>query len=277
MFRSSGRCSPATRRRPAARTRRSPPTRPGLTCSAARRRLTANRQPSRSDQGRQDAPGGHGRPARRATPTPTAGTTTPSAVEFHGSDLTSGDRLLHRDHVRRPRQRRRRSVQGTCIDNAGNVSAPLQLRAQVRRDRANRDRGADRSAAGPRRLVHRSRAARRRGDRRDLRPRGMPDRHLRRPDSASVSVIGTCRDDAGNAASRTFALSFDATPPHSHEAVGVGRRSPGHAALGCQRRRRSGRDRALARTRRSAHECRVPRRGRRIRRQPGRQWQPLRV
>ena len=33
------------------------------------------------------------------------------------------------------------------------------------------------------------------------------------PDSASVSVIGTCRDVAGNAASRTFALSFDATPP----------------------------------------------------------------
>ena len=52
--------------------------------------------------------------------------------------------------------------------------------AQVRRDRADRDRGAYRSPAGPRRLVHRSGAARRRGDRRHLRRRGMPDRHLRR-------------------------------------------------------------------------------------------------
>jgi hypothetical protein len=33
------------------------------------------------------------------------------------------------------------------------------------------------------------------------------------PDSGSASVVGSCRDKAGNSASATFALKYDATPP----------------------------------------------------------------
>jgi hypothetical protein len=33
------------------------------------------------------------------------------------------------------------------------------------------------------------------------------------PDSASAAIVGTCADNAGNSSSRTFGLSFDATPP----------------------------------------------------------------
>ena len=35
----------------------------------------------------------------------------------------------------------------------------------------------------------------------------------RGPDGAGVSVTGTCRDRAGNAASRSFGINYDATPP----------------------------------------------------------------
>lgn len=33
------------------------------------------------------------------------------------------------------------------------------------------------------------------------------------PDSGSASITGTCRDKAGNSASRAFSLAYDATPP----------------------------------------------------------------
>ena len=36
------------------------------------------------------------------------------------------------------------------------------------------------------------------------------------PDSASAAVTGTCRDKAGNAATASFALHYDATPPDGH-------------------------------------------------------------
>ena len=97
------------------------------------------------------------------------------------------------------------------------------------------------------------------------------------PDSASVSVIGTCRDEAGNAASRTFPLSFDATPPLLTKLSASGGDRRVMLRWNATRRRGCGRDPALARTRRRAHERRVPRCRRRIRRQPGRQRQPIRV
>ena len=104
-------------------------------------------------------------------------------------------------------------MQGTCADNAGNVSAPFGYGLKYDETAptvtaARTDRPPDHGAwfTAPVRLAVEATDA----------TSGLaecPTVTYGGPDSASVSVIGTCRDRAGNAASRTFALSFDATPP----------------------------------------------------------------
>ena len=186
-------------------------------------------------------------------------------VEFLGNDLTSGVASCTATTYGGPDDASA-SVQGTCVDRAGNESAPRSY-GPIKYDEtapivtaARTDRPPDHGTwfTAPVRLAVEATDA----------TSGLaecPAVTYGGPDSASVSVIGTCRDHAGNAASRTFALSFDATPPLSDEAGRGGRRSSRHPALECNRRCRCGRDPAFPRDRRSAHERRVPRCGGRIR------------
>jgi hypothetical protein len=133
-------------------------------------------------------------------------------VEFSGSDLTSGIASCTNTAYGGP-DSSAANVPGTCFDRAGNESATagygLKYDATAPTVTAARtERPPDHGAwfTAPVRLAVEATDA----------TSGLaecPTVTYGGPDSASVSVIGTCRDVAGNAASRTFGLSFDATPP----------------------------------------------------------------
>jgi len=133
-------------------------------------------------------------------------------IVFSGSDLTSGIASCTSTTYGGP-DTSTANVQGKCVDRAGNESAALGY--GVRYDEtpptvtaARTDRPPDHGAwfTAPVRLAVEATDA----------TSGLaecPTLTYGGPDSGAVSVIGTCRDRAGNVASRTFALSFDATPP----------------------------------------------------------------
>jgi hypothetical protein len=133
-------------------------------------------------------------------------------VEFSGSDLTSRIASCTATTYGGP-DSTAANVQGTCTDKAGNVSAPFGYGLKYDETAptvtaARTDRPPDHGAwfTAPVRLAVDATDA----------TSGLaecPTVTYGGPDSAAVSVTGTCRDHAGNAASRTFALSFDATPP----------------------------------------------------------------
>ena len=133
-------------------------------------------------------------------------------VDFLGTDLTSGLSSCTKTTYGGP-DTATASVQGTCIDRAGNISDPLGYGLKYDETAptvtaARTDRPPDHAGwfTAPVRLAVEAIDA----------TSGLaecPTVTYGGPDSAAVSVTGTCRDHAGNAASRTFALSFDATPP----------------------------------------------------------------
>jgi hypothetical protein len=133
-------------------------------------------------------------------------------VEFEGDDLTSGLASCTATTYGGPDSAAAR-VDGTCTDEAGNRSAPFGYGLNFDETApivtaARTDRPPDHGTwfTAPVRLAVEATDA----------TSGLaecPTVTYGGPDSASVSLIGTCRDNAGNAASRTFALSFDATPP----------------------------------------------------------------
>ena len=153
---------------------------------------------------------GDGQPARAAD---AAGWYNhPVAVVFSGTDQLSGIDTCSTPPYSGP-DSAMAAVVGTCIDKAGNAGAmrPRSLKydetppivTAVRTDRPP-DHGAWFNA--PVRLALEATDA----------TSGVaecPPVTYGGPDSASVSLTGTCRDVAGNAAGRTFPLSFDATPP----------------------------------------------------------------
>ena len=102
------------------------------------------------------------------------------AVAFAGSDLTSGVEACTATTYGGP-DSASASVPGTCIDRAGNLSAPLGYGLKYDETAPTVTAVADRAAAGPRRVVHRSRAGRARGDGRDLESGRVPDGHIWRP------------------------------------------------------------------------------------------------
>ena len=134
------------------------------------------------------------------------------AVAFAGSDLTSGIETCTATTYGGP-DTATGSIEGSCVDKAGNVSAPLgyglkydETAPAVTAARTDRPPDNGRWFTAPVRLAVEATDA----------TSGLadcPSVTYDGPDSATVSVTGTCRDRAGNAASRAFPLSFDATPP----------------------------------------------------------------
>jgi len=134
------------------------------------------------------------------------------ALAFAGSDLTSGIETCTATTYGGP-DSAAATVEGSCIDRAGNVSAPLgyglkydETAPSVTAARPERPPDHGSWFTAPVRLNVEATDA----------TSGLaacPNVTYDGPDSPTVSVIGTCRDRAGNAASRAFPLSFDATPP----------------------------------------------------------------
>ena len=133
-------------------------------------------------------------------------------VTFAGSDLTSGIEACTATTYGGP-DSATANVQGTCIDRAGNVSAPLGY--GLRYDEAApavTDARPERPANGNGWF---NRAVRFDIEGSDTTSgiAGCTPVTYGGPDSAAASVTGTCQDLAGNSASRPFALKYDAAPP----------------------------------------------------------------
>jgi hypothetical protein len=133
-------------------------------------------------------------------------------VKFDGEDVTSGKGACTATTYGGP-DSASATVEGRCFDKAGNVSKPLYYDLKYDETApavtaARTDRPPDYAGwyTAPVRLAVEATDA----------TSGLaecPTVTYGGPDSATVSVIGTCRDQAGNVASRTFPLSFDATAP----------------------------------------------------------------
>jgi hypothetical protein len=134
------------------------------------------------------------------------------AVAFAGSDLTSGIETCTATTYGGP-DSAAATVEGSCIDRAGNVSAPLGYGLKYD------ETAPSVTAARPERPANAggwfNRAVRFDIEGGDA-TSGIADCApvtYGGPDSAAASVTGTCRDRAGNAASRAFPLKYDATAP----------------------------------------------------------------
>ena len=104
------------------------------------------------------------------------------------------------------------SAGGTCTDNAGNVSAPKTLSFQYDATAPNVSPAPARSADANGWYNHAVSVAFQGSDA----VSGVDtctSAAYSGPDDGSASVGGTCRDKAGNTASASFALRYDATPP----------------------------------------------------------------
>ena len=133
-------------------------------------------------------------------------------VEFAGSDLTSGVAACTATTYAGP-DTATANVQGTCIDNAGNVSDPLgyglkydETAPAVTAARPERQPNADgwfnRAVSFD---VEGNDATSGIADCAPVTYGG--------PDSATASIAAACQDQAGNVANRSFAVKYDSTPP----------------------------------------------------------------
>jgi hypothetical protein len=135
----------------------------------------------------------------------------PLAVAFAGSDQTSGVTACTEASYAGP-DSATASVPGTCTDRAGNTSAPLSFGLKYD------ESGPSVTAASPARqadangwynhsigFVFAATDA-------TSGVAGCAPATYDGPDSGAASVTGQCRDRAGNASSRPFALRYDGTP-----------------------------------------------------------------
>jgi hypothetical protein len=138
-------------------------------------------------------------------------------ISFAGSDLTSGVRSCTSTSYGGP-DSAAAAVQGTCTDNAGNVSSPFGY--GLRYD----DTAPVITAVSPERSPNAhgwfNRAVRFDVEAGDATSgvADCPSVAYAGPDSATASITGRCQDRAGNAASRAFALKYDATAPSATRA-----------------------------------------------------------
>jgi hypothetical protein len=133
-------------------------------------------------------------------------------VAFHGSDLTSGVDSCTATTYSGP-DTASATLEGTCMDRAGNVSAPFGYGLKYDETApsvtgATPERPPDHAGwyTAPVRFALQATDG----------TSGLADCPAvtyRGPDSAAASLAGVCRDRAGNVASRAFELSFDATSP----------------------------------------------------------------
>jgi hypothetical protein len=138
-------------------------------------------------------------------------------VSFAGSDLTSGIDSCTSTTYGGP-DTSAASVAGTCVDKAGNVSAPLGYGLKY-------DATAPAvAAAQPERAANENgwfnRAVRFDVQGTDATSgiADCPPVTYSGPDSATAAFMATCRDRAGNSAARSFALKYDATAPSATSA-----------------------------------------------------------
>jgi hypothetical protein len=136
----------------------------------------------------------------------------PVAIAFSGSDQTSGVAACTATTYGGP-DSGAASLAGTCTDNAGNTSAPLGYGLKYDATApviggATPDHPANASGWFNRPVGFNIQASDPTSGVADCSPMSYGG-----PDSASVSLSGSCRDRAGNSSSRTFGIKYDATPP----------------------------------------------------------------
>jgi hypothetical protein len=135
----------------------------------------------------------------------------PVGVAVSGTDATSGIASCSSVTYSGP-DSASASVSGTCTDNAGNVSAPKALSFQYDATPPSVSAAPARAADANGWYNHAVDVGFQATD-----PASGVDSctsgSYSGPDSGSASVAGTCRDKAGNTASASFGLRFDATPP----------------------------------------------------------------
>jgi hypothetical protein len=136
----------------------------------------------------------------------------PVAVEFDGSDLTSGIASCTATTYGGP-DSGAASLDGTCVDRAGNVSAPFGY--GLRYDQTDPEVTSATPERPPNGDGWFNRAVRFEVAGRDPASgiAACAPVTYSGPDDAAASIVGSCRDHAGNEASRAFALKFDATAP----------------------------------------------------------------
>jgi hypothetical protein len=110
------------------------------------------------------------------------------------------------------------SVTGTCTDNAGNVSASKTLSFQYDATAPGVSPAPGRAADASGWYNHPVDVAFQGSDAVSGID-GCTSASYSGPDNGSASVAGTCRDKAGNTASGSFALRYDATPPTAPSAA----------------------------------------------------------
>ena len=133
-------------------------------------------------------------------------------LTFAGSDLTSGIDSCTSTTYGGP-DSATASVAGTCVDKAGNVSAPLSY--GLKYDATAPGTVASAPERPPNANGWFNRAVRFDIDGSDA-TSGIADCApvtYSGPDSATASFMASCRDRAGNSAARSFALKYDATAP----------------------------------------------------------------
>jgi hypothetical protein len=133
-------------------------------------------------------------------------------IAFGGSDLTSGIAACTSTTYGGP-DSAAASLAGTCTDNAGNVSSPFPYGLKY-------DETAPAVAGATPERSPNAAGWFNRPVRFDLAGTDAtsgiadcPAMTYGGADSATATVTGTCRDQAGNSASRTFSLKYDATAP----------------------------------------------------------------
>jgi hypothetical protein len=135
----------------------------------------------------------------------------PVGISVSGTDATSGVAGCTATTFSGP-DSSSATVSGTCVDNAGNVSAPRTLTflydATPPSVSPSPSRGADANGwyNHPVDVSFQGSDAASGVD-------SCTSASYSGPDNGSASVGGTCRDKAGNAGSGSFALRYDATPP----------------------------------------------------------------
>jgi hypothetical protein len=134
------------------------------------------------------------------------------AIAFSGSDQTSGIASCANTTYGGP-DSGAASVPGTCMDNAGNVSSPLPYGLKYDETAPTLTGATPDHAPNGNGWFNRSVQFDIEADDGTSGIADCPAVTYGGPDSASASITGNCRDRAGNTASRSFPLKYDATAP----------------------------------------------------------------
>ena len=133
-------------------------------------------------------------------------------LTFAGSDLTSGIDSCTSTTYGGP-DNATASVAGTCVDKAGNVSAPLSYGLKYDATAPSVVSSAPERAANENGWFNRAVRFDVAGSDATSGIADCPPVTYSGPDSATAAFMASCRDRAGNSAARSFALKYDAAAP----------------------------------------------------------------